>query len=178
MSGDITIDNAGVTAIGAWVIVDADVNASAAIAFSKLATLTSGNILVGSAGNVPTSVAMTGDVTITNAGVTSVALDKGTVTQITNINTAVTLDKKAGVITTVSLTAAAGTVAGTFQVNNSLVTANSVIVTTVEYASSATATPAIIIQDVTSGSFKVKVRNQSAAGSLNAVAKIHFAIVA
>lgn len=72
MTGDITISNAGVTAIGSGVIVNADINASAAIDYSKLATLTSGNILVGSAGNVATSVAMTGDVTISNSGVTSI----------------------------------------------------------------------------------------------------------
>lgn len=37
MTGDVTISNAGVTAIGTGVIVDSDVNASAAIAYSKLA---------------------------------------------------------------------------------------------------------------------------------------------
>lgn len=37
MSGDITISNTGVTAIGSGVIVNADVNAAAAIAYSKLA---------------------------------------------------------------------------------------------------------------------------------------------
>lgn len=37
MSGDVTISNAGVAAIGAGVIVDADVNASAAISADKLA---------------------------------------------------------------------------------------------------------------------------------------------
>jgi hypothetical protein len=72
MSGDVTISNAGVTAIGSGVIVDADVNASAAIAFSKLASLTSGNILVGNGSNVATSVAMSGDITISNAGVTAI----------------------------------------------------------------------------------------------------------
>jgi hypothetical protein len=55
------------------VIVDADVNASAGIAFSKLAPLTSANILVGSSGNVATSVAVTGDVTIGNTGVTAIS---------------------------------------------------------------------------------------------------------
>jgi hypothetical protein len=39
-SGDVTMTNAGVTAIAAGVIVDADVNASAAIAGSKLAAAT------------------------------------------------------------------------------------------------------------------------------------------
>lgn len=62
-------------------IVNADVNSAAAIAFSKLAALTSAHILVGSAGNVATDVAMSGDISITNAGVTAYAgtvpLNKG-----------------------------------------------------------------------------------------------------
>lgn len=74
-SGDITLTNAGVFGITAGAIVNADVNAAAAIAYSKLAALTSGNILVGSAGNVATSVAMTGDIAITNTGVTSIQAD-------------------------------------------------------------------------------------------------------
>jgi hypothetical protein len=71
-SGDITLSNTGVFGIAAGVIVNADINAAAAIAYSKLAALSSGNILVGSAGNVPTSVAMSGDIAITNTGVTSI----------------------------------------------------------------------------------------------------------
>lgn len=43
------------------------------IAYSKLAALTGGNIVVGNSSNVATSVAMSGDVTISNAGVTSIA---------------------------------------------------------------------------------------------------------
>jgi hypothetical protein len=54
-------------------IVNADINASAAIAYSKLAALTSANIIVGSSANVATSTAVTGDVTIDNTGVTSIA---------------------------------------------------------------------------------------------------------
>jgi len=54
-------------------IVNADINASAAIAYSKLATLTSGNIVLGSSANVATSTAVTGDVTISNTGVTAIA---------------------------------------------------------------------------------------------------------
>ena len=54
-------------------IVDADINAAAAIAYSKLATLTSGNLLVGNGSNVATSVAVTGDVTIGSTGVTAIA---------------------------------------------------------------------------------------------------------
>ncbi len=54
-------------------IVNADINASAAIAYSKLATLTSANIVLGSSANVATSTAVTGDVTISNTGVTAIA---------------------------------------------------------------------------------------------------------
>jgi len=54
-------------------IFNADINASAAIAYSKLAALTSANIIVGSSANVATSTAVTGDVTIDNTGVTSIA---------------------------------------------------------------------------------------------------------
>ena len=75
VSGDLTMGNDGTAAIASDVIVNADVNSAAAIAFSKLATLASGNLLIGSAGGVATSVAMSGDVTIVAAGTTSIASD-------------------------------------------------------------------------------------------------------
>ena len=53
-------------------VTNAKVNAAAAIAFSKLAALTSAQVLVGNGTNVPTAVAVTGDVALTNAGVTTV----------------------------------------------------------------------------------------------------------
>lgn len=53
-------------------ITNANVAAGAAIAFSKLAALPSAQIIVGSVGNVPTAVAMSGDGTISNTGVLSV----------------------------------------------------------------------------------------------------------
>ncbi|KKK97436.1 hypothetical protein LCGC14_2652770, partial [marine sediment metagenome] len=75
MTGDIAIDNTGLTSITPDVIVNADVNSLAAIDFSKLAALTSANILVGSGTNVVTSVAMSGDITISNLGVTSIGVN-------------------------------------------------------------------------------------------------------
>ena len=54
-------------------IENADIASTASIDFSKLATLTSGNVLVGNGSNVATSVAVSGDATITNAGVISVS---------------------------------------------------------------------------------------------------------
>jgi len=54
-------------------IQNTDIKSDAAIAFTKLADLTAAQILVGNASNEPTAVAVTGDIAITNAGVTSIA---------------------------------------------------------------------------------------------------------
>jgi len=59
--------------IGDLEITNADISASAAIAYSKLATLTAGNIVLGNSSNIATSTAVTGDVTISDAGVTAIA---------------------------------------------------------------------------------------------------------
>jgi hypothetical protein len=64
-------------------LVNADVDAAAAIAFSKLAALDSANLLVGNGSNVATKVAVTGDVTISNAGVTAIGSAKVTPTMLT-----------------------------------------------------------------------------------------------
>lgn len=69
-------------------ILNSDISASAAIAFSKLAALSSGNILVGSAGNVATSVSVTGDVTLSNAGVTAIGANKVTDAMLAQMATA------------------------------------------------------------------------------------------
>jgi hypothetical protein len=71
-SGDVTISNAGVTAISAGVIVNADVGATAAIAHSKLADITAGSVLMGNGSNVPTATALSGDVTVNSSGVTAI----------------------------------------------------------------------------------------------------------
>ena len=70
-----TIDSGTVTStmIADGTIVNADIDASAAIALSKLATSTAGNIIVYNSSGVPTSVTETGDVTISDAGVTAIA---------------------------------------------------------------------------------------------------------
>jgi hypothetical protein len=53
-------------------IVNADINGSAAIALTKLASITAGQVLLGNASNVPTATAITGDVTVTSGGVTAI----------------------------------------------------------------------------------------------------------
>lgn len=58
---------------GDGTVTDVKVASNAAIAFSKLAPLTSGSLLIGNASNVPTAVAISGDATISNTGVLSIA---------------------------------------------------------------------------------------------------------
>lgn len=71
-------------------VVNADISASAAIDFSKLATLTSANILVGNGSNVAASVAMSGDITISNAGVTAIGSGKVTNSMLATASSAAT----------------------------------------------------------------------------------------
>jgi hypothetical protein len=53
-------------------IVNADINSSAAIDYNKLASLTDAHILVGNSSDVATVVAVTGDISISNTGVTAI----------------------------------------------------------------------------------------------------------
>lgn len=85
------------SSVGVGAISNANVAAGAAIAFSKLAALPSAQLLVGSAGNVPTAVPLTGAVSITNTGLTALAANAVTTAAITNAN--VTLAKLAAGIT-------------------------------------------------------------------------------
>jgi len=73
VSGDVTITSGGVTAIGSGVIVNADINNSAAIALSKLASGTSAQVIVANASGVPTYATLSGDITISDTGVASIA---------------------------------------------------------------------------------------------------------
>lgn len=73
ISGDVTINGNGVTAISSDAIVNADINSSAAISLSKLAYGTAGQIIVANALGVPTWVSESGDITIDSSGVTSIS---------------------------------------------------------------------------------------------------------
>jgi len=54
-------------------LINSDIDAAAAIAHTKLANITAGRVLLGNASNVPTATALTGDVTVSNTGVTTLA---------------------------------------------------------------------------------------------------------
>jgi hypothetical protein len=90
LSGDATVTNGGVLTIGAGAVDNAKVSSSAAIAFSKLAPLTTGQILAGNAG-VPTATTISGDATINATGTLTIATDAITNGKI--LNDAVTTTK-------------------------------------------------------------------------------------
>ena len=72
-SGDVSWDNTGNVQIVANTIVNADINSAAAIALTKLASGSSAQIVLANSTGVATYTAVSGDITITNAGVTALA---------------------------------------------------------------------------------------------------------
>jgi len=68
-------DAVGADELAANAVVNDSIASNAAIAHSKLASVTDGQILVGNGSNVPTSVAVSGDVTIANTGAVTIAND-------------------------------------------------------------------------------------------------------
>jgi hypothetical protein len=104
-----------------------------------------------------------------------VNITKSTVTQLTNITTAVTINSSAGVITTVSSTLASNTSAS-FTVNNSKVDANSVVLANVSNYSG-TGNPVLHIHSVSAGSFQIVLRNVSDSAAFNAALNISFVVL-
>lgn len=100
----------------------------------------------------------------------------GTSTQLTSITTTVTLNATKGVITTVPLTTSSGSTSGPFTFLNSYIKSTSIIMATLEYDSTKTGAPYVIVDDVTNGKIKFKIANGGTA-VLNDIVKIHFAIL-
>lgn len=70
--GTVDLNGSNQLEVAASAITDAKVSATAAIAFTKLASMTSASLLLGNGSNVPTITAMSGDVTISSTGSTTV----------------------------------------------------------------------------------------------------------
>jgi len=67
-------------------LTDGNIDAAAAIAHTKLANITAGRVLLGNASNVPTATALTGDVTVSSTGVTSIAANAVVTADIADAN--------------------------------------------------------------------------------------------
>jgi hypothetical protein len=100
-------------------------------------------------------------------------LDRGTVTQATSITTGVTLNARAGVVTTVASTLAANADAA-FVVTNSYVKSDSVIVLTCLNTGAGIATAQV--SAVADGSFTVLLANSGNA-AFNSTIGVHFLVL-
>ena len=100
-------------------------------------------------------------------------LGRGTVTQATSITTAVTLNKRSGIVTTVSSTLAANAEAE-FTVNNSFVESDSVIILTGLYDGNSHVS--LNVKSVADGSFIVVLAN-SGGVALNSTVGVQFLVL-
>lgn len=108
-----------------------------------------------------------------STGANAVNLGQVTVTQATDINTAVTANGSSGVITTVSATTTHGET-DSFVVNNSTCTSTSVVVATLCGYTGTNLPPMVTVSSVGSGSFTVNITNINPSFSLDGVLKISF----
>jgi hypothetical protein len=78
LTGNATINDSSITEakIAANAVTNVKLSATAAIALSKLESGADAQVIVGSSVGVPTYVALSGDVTVSNAGVTTLGADK------------------------------------------------------------------------------------------------------
>jgi hypothetical protein len=103
------------------------------------------------------------------------ATAQGTVTQATDKTTAVTLNKSAGRITMNNAELAATTNVS-FTLNNSLISANDVLILTVSGGNATAATYNCFVNSLAAGTASITLRNISA-GSLSEAVIINFALI-
>lgn len=101
----------------------------------------------------------------------------GTVTQLTSITTAVTLNTHAGVINTVNAATAPGT-PDVFILNNTNIQANSILLLSINYPSVGSGTPVVSSEiNALGNSAEIIIRNPDASGPLDQPLNIHFLII-
>ena len=122
----------------------------------------------------------TGNLIITQATKGIVHTGKGTVTQATNHSTDVTINTTSGIITLAAVALAAGAEAD-FAVTNNTVTANSIILLTIQSPASASetdnATLTAHLDAIGSGSFNIRLTNPGAGSTSTNAHKIHFLVI-
>lgn len=166
---------------GVGAIVNADINASAAIVDTKLGIISTAGKVSGTAitsGNISTSGSFSTTSTVTSsspsAGIGYSTGAGGAVTQLTSKATAVTLNTRTGQITTHNAALAAA-VEVTFTVNNSTVAATDTVI--VNLASGGTTNTYIVgVHAVAASSFDIIIGNMSATSRSEALV-LNFAVI-
>ena len=100
---------------------------------------------------------------------------QGTVTQLTDKSTAVTLNKSAGRIT-MNNAALAATTNVSFTLNNSLISVNDVLILTVSGGNATAATYNCFVNSLAAGTASITLRNISA-GALSEAIIVNFALI-
>lgn len=100
---------------------------------------------------------------------------QGTVTQLTDKSTAVTLNKSAGRITMNNASLATATNA-TFTLNNSLISANDTVVLTISGGQATAGSYNVFANSLSAGSVSITLRNISG-GTLSEAVVINFALI-
>lgn len=99
--------------------------------------------------------------------------DKSSVTQLTSITTGVTLTSQCGVIVTRSAPTGAQSTQS-FTAINSGINVDSIVLSNIVGYDGSTGLPQVYIDDITAGSFKVIIQNNSTSASLNGALKIGY----
>lgn len=105
---------------------------------------------------------------------------KAAVTQLTNINTGVTINSSVGAITSVSNPGIAAGISQAFTVTNSLVTTSSYILLTPNFAGNSgvgTGVPVVSVTNIASGSFQITVSNANGSTALALPVTIYFLVI-
>ena len=114
------------------------------------------------------------DVLLSSGQLGYTAAAQGTVTQATSKSTAVTLNKSAGQITMNAAALAANT-AVSFTLNNSLISANDVVITNIS-AGGTSGAYTTYVSSMTTGSAVITLRNMTA-GSLSEAVVVNYALI-
>jgi len=107
------------------------------------------------------AVSVQSPLSVTYTGQNALNFKQATVTQITNLTTAVSLNGASGIITTVSATTPSLSTE-TFTVNNTSVSATSVVLVSLSNYSGSTLPPQVTSSQTVAGSFQIQVSNLGA----------------
>jgi hypothetical protein len=124
---------------------------------------------------IPIPPLIPGDLEVSAFQVTRPKVIKGTVTQLVDATTAVTVNAAAGVVTTFAETVAANG-SQAFTVNNTFVGPETLVLASIQDYTGSTGLPTVIVDTIASNSFQLVVQN-GGSGALNGVLKISFLVV-